>query len=128
MSAFRNGVDADAAANGADVERGAGLVGKRSFGERGESGWPARRLGWDARIREAVTAGSGDGNLIAAAAEGLGDGSVGAGAIEDDVSRDAAGERAVIVDVTHAAQVALAFFADVAENDERDGEFDYQRG
>ncbi len=39
------------------------------------------------------------------------------------MSRDAAGERAVLVDMTHAAQVAFTFFADVAENDERDGQF-----
>lgn len=39
------------------------------------------------------------------------------------MSRDAAGERAVLIDMAHAAQVALTFFANVAKNDERDGQF-----
>lgn len=74
VSTFRNGVDADAAANGANVERGARLVGQRSFGERGQSHSQRGDGVGQARVREAVTAGAGDGNLIAAAAEGLGDG------------------------------------------------------
>ena len=69
-------------------------------------------------------AGAGNGDLVAAAAKGLSDGGVGAGAIENDVGGDAAGEWAVLVDMAHAAQVALPFFANVAEDDERNRQRD----
>jgi len=71
-----------------------------------------------------VAAGSGNGDLIAAAAESLGNGCVSTWAIENDVSGDAAGERAVLVDMAHATQVSLAFFANVAKKDERDGQIE----
>src|ERR1700679_1339766 len=74
VSPFRNGVDADAAANGADVERGAWLVGQGSFGERGQSHSQRGDGVGHACVGEAMNTGSGDGNLIAAAAESLGDG------------------------------------------------------
>ena len=64
--------------------------------------------------------GTGDRDLKAPAAEGLGDGRVGAGAVENDVGGDAAGEGALIIEVANAAQVALALFADVAQEQERD--------
>ena len=118
LRALGDGVDADAAVDGAEVEGGARLVGKRSFGKRGEgSGKRGDGVG-SAGVGETVAAGSGNGDLVAAAAEGLRDGGVGAGSIENNVSGDAAGERAVLVDMAHAAQVALTFFANVAEDDE----------
>ena len=123
LSAFRNRVHADAAANGAEIERGARLFGQGSFGQRGQShgqrGDGVRR----ARIGKAMPAGSGDGNLVAAAAQSLGDGCIGAGAIQHNVRGDAAGERAVLVKMAHAAQVAFAFFAHIAQHDQRDGQF-----
>ena len=71
-----------------------------------------------------MAAGSVDGDLEAQAAEGLGDGGVGAGAVEHDVGSDAAGECRLLVKVADAAQIAFAFFADVAENDDGSGELD----
>ena len=66
-----------------------------------------------------MAAGSSDGDLVPSAAEGLRDSCVRAGAIENNVSGNAAGERAVLVDMAHAAQVTLTFFAHVAEDDQR---------
>ena len=70
-----------------------------------------------------MAAGAGDSDLKAAAAEGLRNGGVGASAVENDVGHDAAGKRSLIVEVTHAAQVAFAFFADVGENDKGRSQF-----
>ena len=96
-----------------------GSSGKRGLGEGGQR----RGQGGDgvggARVGKAVAAGAGDGDLEAAAAEGLGDGRVRARAVEDDVGGDAAGERALVVEVAHAAQIAFAFFAHVAQEDKR---------
>jgi len=55
-----------------------------------------------------------DGDLIAAAAEGLGDGGFRSRAVKDDVGGDAVGVRRILVDVADPAKVAFAFFANVA--------------
>jgi len=49
-----------------------------------------RRWDWGCRPRKAVAAGAGDGDPKTSAAEGLGDGGVGSGAVENDVGGDAA--------------------------------------
>ena len=74
-------------------------------------------------IGKAVAAGADDGDLVAAAAQGLGDGRVRAGAIQNDVGGDAAGQRTLAVKMAHAAQIAFALFAHIAQKDERRGQF-----
>src|SRR6185437_3921681 len=74
-------------------------------------------------VSKAVTAGAVDGYLKSGAAEGLRYGGVGAGAVEDDVGGDAAGIRALAIEMADAAEVAFAFFADVTDEEERRGEF-----
>ena len=126
LALFGNGIDAGAAVNGAQVQSGARLVGQRGFGysasQRGGKGCDGVR---SARIGKTVAARAVDGDLKAAAAEGLGNGGVRAGAVENDVGGDAASERALIVEVTHAAQIAFAFFADVGQDDEGRGELNF---
>ncbi len=122
---FGDGVDAGSAVDGAEVQRGARLFGQRGFGQSGERGGQGGDGVGCACVSKAVAAGAGDGDLKAAAAEGLGDGGVGACAVEDDVGGDAAGERSLIVKVTHAAQIAFALFAHVGEDDEGSGEFNF---
>ena len=62
-----------------------------------------------------MAAGAGDEHLIAFAAKSLGDGRIGACPVENDVGCDTAGQSSLFVQVAHTAQVALAFFAHVAE-------------
>ena len=68
--------------------------------------------------------GPGDRDPIAPAAQRLRHGRVRAGAIQHNVRGNAAGQRAVLVEVAHAAQIAFALFAHIAQQDERRGQFD----
>jgi len=101
--------------NGAQVKRGARSSGKRRLGQngqrRGQRGDRVRR----ARVGKAVAAGSSDGDPKAAAAQGLRHGRVGARSIEHNVRRDPAGQRPLVVEVAHPAQVAFAFLAHIAQ-------------
>ena len=101
-----------------------GSLGRGISASRGEGGGQRGDGVGSAGVSKTVAPGSGNGDLIAAAAKSLRDGCVGAGSIENNVSGDAAGERAVLVNVAHAAQVALTFFADVAKDDERHRKLD----
>ncbi len=119
-----DGVDAGAAVDGAEVEGGARFVGERSCSNGGKGCSECRDGVGRAGVGEAVAAGSGDGDLKTSAAKGLGNGGVSSCAVEDDVSGDAAGVGAGIVEMAHAAEIAFAFFAHVSEDDERDGQLD----
>ena len=65
------------------------------------------------------------GDAVAAAAQGLGDGGVGAGAIEDDVCGNAAGQCALVIEMAHTAQIALALLAHIAHKEEGCGDFGF---
>jgi hypothetical protein len=73
-----------------------------------------------------VAAGAGDGDAEAEAAEGAGDGGVVASAFEDDGGGDAGAVGAAFEEMTHAAEVALAFFAYVGG--EEDGDWGLDAG
>ena len=55
----------------------------------------------------------------AAAAQGLGHGRVRARAVEHNVRSDASGEGCVRIQMAHAAQIALALFSHVADEEQR---------
>ena len=69
-----------------------------------------------------MAAGAGYGDAEAATAQCARDSALGTSAIQNDVRRDAASQRAVLVEMAHAAQIAFAFFADVAQKDQRGGQ------
>ena len=96
-----------------------GSSGRRSFGKRGESGGERGDGVGRAGVGKAVAAGSGDGDLIAAAAEGLGDGRSRRLRHRARCARRCGRRAGCAVKMAHAAQVAFALFADVAEEDER---------
>ena len=48
-------------------------------------------------------------------------GSVSTRAVKNNMRCDAAGQRVVLVEVAHSAQIAFAFFANVSENGEGNG-------
>jgi len=78
-----------------------------------------------ARVGKAVAAGASDLGQKAPAAQGLRDCRVGSCAIEDDMRGDAPSQRGLVIEVAHAAQVALAFFSHVAQEKQRCGQFDF---
>ena len=57
--------------------------------------------------------------------KGLGHRRVRACAVENNVRRDASGERALIIEVAHAAQIAFALLAHVAQKEQRCGQFEF---
>ncbi|GGH10268.1 hypothetical protein GCM10011586_28530 [Silvibacterium dinghuense] len=61
-----------------------------------------------------MTARAGDRDLESLAAQGIGHGDFVTGAIEDEMRGDAVAPGGFVIDMTHAAQVAFAFFADIA--------------
>jgi len=66
-----------------------------------------------------MAAGTIYGDEVAPAAEGLGDSRVCACPIEDNMRGDAPGEHVLLIEMAHAAEVALAFLAYIAHEDER---------
>jgi hypothetical protein len=122
-SALGNGVDTGAAGNGSEVEGCARFFRERGTRHRcescGQCGDGVRRAG----VSEAVSAGAVDRDLKAEAAESLGNGGVGTRTIEHDVSGDASGESALLVEVANSTQVALTLFPHIAQDDDGDREF-----
>ncbi len=68
-----------------------------------------------------MAAGAAGDDFEAAAAEGLGDDGVGAGAIDDNAVCNGIAPARRLEDMAHAAQVAFSFFAHVANEDEGQG-------
>ena len=76
----------------------------------------------DAVIDPTVAAGALEGDFVAAAGEGFGGYVFGGGAVEYEERADAGGERGGGAEVAYAAEVAIAFFADVGDEDGGGGE------
>ena len=74
-------------------------------------------------VGKAVPARPGHGHTIAPAAQRLRHGRLRARAIEHNVRGHASGERAVLVKMPHAAQIAFALFAHIAQHDKRRRQF-----
>ncbi len=74
-----------------------------------------------AGVGPGVAAGAGDGDAEAEAAEGAGDDGGGAAAFEGDGGGDAVAVGAALEEMTHAAEVAFAFFAYVGGEEDGDG-------
>ena len=74
-----------------------------------------------AGVGPGVAAGAGDGDAEAEAAEGAGDDGGAAAAFERDGGGDARAIGAALEEVTHAAEVAFAFFAYVRGEEDGDG-------
>ena len=74
-----------------------------------------------AGVGPGVAAGAGDGDAEAEAAEGAGDDGGAAAAFEGDGGGDAVAIGAAVEEVTHAAEVAFAFFAYVGGEEDGDG-------
>jgi hypothetical protein len=60
-----------------------------------------------------------DGNFVAPAAQSLGDDRIGARAVDNNQRRDRRRPTRLLIDVTHAAQIAFTLFADVADEQQR---------
>jgi hypothetical protein len=126
LRALRDGVHAGAAGDRAHIERSPRVVFLRVWRQRrlGQHGQRrGQRDNWvrRARVGEAVPAGTGDGDPIAAAAQRLRYSRLRARAVQHNVRGDAAGERGLLIKEAHAAQVAFAFLAYIAEKDQRRG-------
>src|SRR5664279_4029255 len=122
--AFRNGVDAGAAVNGAQIERRTGLLRQTRCGQGRQRGGQRRDRVRCPRIGEAVAARTSDRDLETTASDRLGYGGVGSRAIEHDMSGDAAGQRPLRIEMADSPQVAFALLADIAQKQELRGKLD----
>ena len=112
-----DGIDGGAAGDEAGVEGGAGIGGEGEARQGGEGLGEQEDGVGGAGVGPRMSAGAGDGGAEAEAAEGAGDDAGVAGAFKGD----GGGNRAVWVvggwltreEVAHAAEVPLAFFADI---------------
>ena len=120
-----NGVDGGAAGDVADVDGGEGVGGEIDCGDVGE-GVAEKEDGVEgAGVGPGVAAGAGDGDAEAEAAEGSGDDGGAAASFEGDGGGDAVAVGAALEEVTHAAEVAFAFFAYVGGEEDGDGWGDF---
>ena len=71
-----------------------------------------------------MAAGAGDGDAEAQAAKGSGDGGRGSSSFEDEGGGDAGAVGAVLEEMTHATEVAFAFFTYVGGEEDGDGRGD----
>ena len=124
-----DGVDGGSTGDAAGVEGGACVfAGARCEpGKVGQGGNGAAEqddgIG-GAGVGPGVASGAGEGDAEALAAQGAGDDGRGSGAFEGEQGADAAAVGAVLEQVTHAAEVALAFFADVGGEEESERRLD----
>lgn len=118
----RDGIDGHAAFDDAEVEGKFGGGGREVFGEDGDHSREGVDGVADAVVDPAVAAGALKGDFVAAAGECFGGDVFGGGAVEDEERPDAGGERRGGAEVEHAAEVAVAFFADVGDEDGGGGE------
>ena len=65
-----------------------------------------------------MAARTGDGDIEAAAGEGLGSDVIGVGPVQDQKGLDAAAGAGLTAQIAHPAQVAFAFFAHIGDEDQ----------
>ena len=116
-----DGVDGGAAGDVADVDRREGVGGEFECGDSGECFAEEEDGVEGAGVGPGVAAGAGDGDAEAEAAEGSGDDGGAAAAFERDGGGDAIAVGAAFEEVTHAAEIAFAFFAYVRGEEDGDG-------
>src|ERR1700679_2365951 len=116
-----DGVDRGAAGDVADVDGGERVSGEFEGGDLGEG--VAEEKDWvgGAGVCPGVAAGAGDGDAEAQAAEGSGDDGGAAAAFERDGGGDAGAGGGALEEMTHAAEVAFAFFAHICREEDGDG-------
>ena len=119
-----DGVDGGAAGDVADVDGGVGVGGEFERGDLGEGVAEEEDGVGGAGVGPGVAARAGDGDAEAKAAEGAGDDRGVAAAFERDGGGDAVAIGAALEEVTHAAEVAFAFFAYVGGEEDGDGRGD----
>ena len=76
-----------------------------------------------AEIAPAMSAGSGEGDLEAAAAQRAGGDVVGVGAVHHQKGSDLARQRRLLAEMPHAQQVAFALFADIGDQQQAAWQF-----
>ena len=117
-----DGIDADAAFDDAEVEGETGGGGGEIFGEDGDHAGDGVDGVGDAVIVPAMATGALDGDFVSAAGECFVGDVTGGGAVEDEEGADFGSEGGLGTEVAHAAEVAVAFFADIGDEDGGGGE------
>jgi len=116
-----DGVDRGAAGDVTDVDGDEGVGGEPETGDLGEGTAEEEDGVGGAGVGPGVAAGAGHGDAEAEGAECSGDDGGVAAAFEDDGGGDAVAVGAALEEVSHAAEVALAFFAYVGGEEDGDG-------
>ena len=116
-----DGVDGGSAGDVAYVDRGGWVGGEFEVGDGGEGSAEDEDGVGGAGVGPGVASGAGDGDAKAQAAEGPGDDGGGSAAFEGDGGGDAPAVGASLEEVTHAPEVAFAFFAYVGGEEDGDG-------
>ena len=118
---FGDGVDGGAAGDMARIDRCERIIGDFEGGNLGQGSAEEKDWVRGSGVGPGVAAGAGDGDAKAEAAEGSSDDGGVAAAIKGDSGGDAVAVGAALEEVTHAAEVAFAFFAYVGGEEDGDG-------